>query len=224
MIKKTRIRKPKHTIEQIRKVFEKEGCKLLEKEYKSNKQPLKYKCKCGKIRVVIYNNFSRGTRCRLCYLKNNSEKWAESRKKTDLVLVLREQHFSISEVADILGVPYEEFYRPVSLGLLPPPTRKIPGKVKPLYSSDDIEKIRDLIHIEVRKKQKRMNGLLNKKPTDNIKFSFPSRKTERLIKEMEAKEAEQKAKMKILFDEKKKRLAKAKEERLARKMENKAIF
>jgi predicted transcriptional regulator len=213
----SRIRRPKHTIEQIRKAFEKEGYKLLEKEYKSNKQLLKYKCKCGKIRVIIYNNFSRGIRCKLCYLKRNSEQWAKSRKRTELALVLREQHYSIPEVADILGVPYEDFYKPVSLGLLPSPTRKIPGRIKPLYNSDDIEKIRDLIHIEVRKKQKRINGLLNKKPSDNLRFSFPSKKTERLIKEMEAKEANQKAKMKILFDAKKKRLVKAKEERLARK-------
>jgi len=209
MIKKTRIRKPKYTIEQIKKAFEKVGCKLLEKTYTSSQQLLKYKCKCGAVRVACYNNFSRYPSCKLCYLKRHAQKWAENRKKADLVLVLREQHFSIQEVADILGVPYGEFYRPVALGLLPAPTHKMPGRSKLFYNENDVEKIRDLIYIEVKSQKskiKKLGKYLNLQKTQKDKMiELFGKKEEKALLKFQAKEAEQKVKMKILFEAKKAR-------------------
>jgi len=53
----------KYTIEELRNIYKKAGCELLETKYKDNKTPMKFKCLCGKEGKITYNKFSIGQRC-----------------------------------------------------------------------------------------------------------------------------------------------------------------
>lgn len=54
--------------------FIENSCLLLETEYKNNRTPLKYICKCGAESKITYSNFVKGKRCQKCKAKTNSEK------------------------------------------------------------------------------------------------------------------------------------------------------
>jgi hypothetical protein len=56
----------KYSIDFVRCYFEKEGYKLLEKEYKSNSQRLACVCPQGHERRMTFWNFQKGHRCRTC--------------------------------------------------------------------------------------------------------------------------------------------------------------
>ena len=137
---KKRYRRPKLTLEKIRQEFEKEGLTLLEKEYRGTKQMLKYRCKCKKTRYICYNNFYRGTRCKLCYLQQFAN--PERDQKYILKIQTRELHFTVTDAARIIGVNYDEFRNAILDGLLPAPTHRIPGSIKFHFNEADIEKTR----------------------------------------------------------------------------------
>lgn len=53
--------------EEVKGIFEKQGCTLLETEYINNRQLMKYKCVCGNDEAFIrLTDFLRGTRCKVC--------------------------------------------------------------------------------------------------------------------------------------------------------------
>lgn len=54
--------------------FTKAGCELLEKEYKTSKTKMKYKCSCGNISLVNFHNFKHGNRCYKCKFNRMSDK------------------------------------------------------------------------------------------------------------------------------------------------------
>lgn len=56
----------KLTIEFVKKEFKKQGCQLLETEYKNSGELMKYLCKCGNESRIIWDSFKTGRRCRQC--------------------------------------------------------------------------------------------------------------------------------------------------------------
>ncbi len=54
--------------------FAKQGCKLLEKEYKNARTKMKYICSCGSESFIVFDSFKRGNRCRSCGNRKNSAK------------------------------------------------------------------------------------------------------------------------------------------------------
>jgi hypothetical protein len=54
------------TLEEVKKIFTKEGCELLSTEYKNQKTKLRYKCNCGNEDEIDLVHFQRGQRCRFC--------------------------------------------------------------------------------------------------------------------------------------------------------------
>ena len=65
------------------KEFENGGCCLLE-DYRDSTTPMKYRCECGGISRISWNNFKRGKRCRQCAIikisgKNNYQ-WVQDRE------------------------------------------------------------------------------------------------------------------------------------------------
>jgi hypothetical protein len=56
----------KHTFEYVKNYFEAQGCELLEEEYINAHIQLKYKCKCGNISKIKFNNFQQGQKCIEC--------------------------------------------------------------------------------------------------------------------------------------------------------------
>ncbi len=81
---------PKNTLlfEDVKKYFEKQGCKLLENKYKNNRTKMKYLCSCGNRAEINYDNFKRGQRCKNCGIKKqsgeNSSLWNLNRKNVEL--------------------------------------------------------------------------------------------------------------------------------------------
>jgi hypothetical protein len=57
----------KFSLEQVTKIFEENGCKLLSDSYINSQQVLDYICKCGRKSKIRYTNFRKGKRCRQCY-------------------------------------------------------------------------------------------------------------------------------------------------------------
>lgn len=69
------------TYEEVRKVFEDNGCVLLSTEYKRSKDKLRYICTCGNESEITFDKFKSGQRCRNC--RNESiRKASEDRKHT----------------------------------------------------------------------------------------------------------------------------------------------
>jgi len=56
----------KLTYECVKEYFNDHGCELLEKEYKNCKTKMKYKCNCGDISEINFDNFKQGRRCKKC--------------------------------------------------------------------------------------------------------------------------------------------------------------
>ena len=50
------INSKKLTFEYVKNYFTEQQCELLETEYKNNNTKMKYKCKCGNISNIIFNN------------------------------------------------------------------------------------------------------------------------------------------------------------------------
>lgn len=140
MSKTPRVRRPKHTHEYIKKEFAKFGYTLQTKTYVGSKQPLRVVCKNGHISTVCWNNFSRGNRCKKCFMESCARK-NQGRLKP---LVLKQKHYTVSEAARILGVRYEDLRNHIIQGLLPGPKHVI-GKVKKHYRMEDIKEIENLI-------------------------------------------------------------------------------
>lgn len=67
-------KRTKYSIEYVRKVFEKGGCKLLTSEYKNNKQKMQYECECGMVSEISLSKFLAGQRCLKCKSRKISEK------------------------------------------------------------------------------------------------------------------------------------------------------
>lgn len=64
--------KTRHNIEDVKKLFEDNGCTLLETKYVSNNTKMRYICVCGKESEIVYTNFRRGQRCSDCGIKKKS--------------------------------------------------------------------------------------------------------------------------------------------------------
>jgi len=58
----------KHTFKEVKQYFKDHGCELLEKEYKDNRTPMKYRCSCGNpdICKITFYRFKVGQRCQKC--------------------------------------------------------------------------------------------------------------------------------------------------------------
>lgn len=58
----------------VKKQFEKEGCKLISREYINARTPLDYICSCGERSMIRYDNFRQGKRCNVCRYRKIAEK------------------------------------------------------------------------------------------------------------------------------------------------------
>lgn len=66
----------KYTIDYVREFFKKHDCELLSTEYINSKTPLQFRCQCGNIGRINFNNFHRPSRhkcCRECWKKTFSK-------------------------------------------------------------------------------------------------------------------------------------------------------
>lgn len=78
-------RSKKYTIEEVRQIFSKNGCKLLDDTYADSATPVKYQCSCGSVSMIALNNFNHGSRCKKCGFKktigSNNHRWIADRAK-----------------------------------------------------------------------------------------------------------------------------------------------
>lgn len=50
----------------IEKIFEEQGCELLEHVYKNARTKMRYRCVCGRVSSICFDSFKNGNRCRKC--------------------------------------------------------------------------------------------------------------------------------------------------------------
>lgn len=65
----------RYTIEKISQIFNKEGCKLISKEYTNVFQRLEFECSCGNISEISLQCFMRGDRCGCKRPVGSQHKW-----------------------------------------------------------------------------------------------------------------------------------------------------
>lgn len=53
----------KNSIDQVKNFFYKNECELLENNYVNSYVKMKYRCLCGNISYINFNNFKSGKRC-----------------------------------------------------------------------------------------------------------------------------------------------------------------
>lgn len=63
----------KLTLEYVKQYFQEQGCEFLEKEYKNSRTKIKYRCICGNISEIKFNNFKTGYRCKKCGIGKRTE-------------------------------------------------------------------------------------------------------------------------------------------------------
>jgi len=63
----------KLTYDYVKKIFEKENCILLSKEYKNARTHLDYICSCGNKTKIVFYSFRRGHKCKKCGIKKRSK-------------------------------------------------------------------------------------------------------------------------------------------------------
>ena len=66
-----------YTIDQLKELFVKHNCILLENEYKNNKVSMHYICKCGKLSKVCLSAFLLGKRCMQCGIEKHKKPLAK---------------------------------------------------------------------------------------------------------------------------------------------------
>lgn len=64
----------KYTIDEVRKVFEDAGCKLLSTEYIGVNSKLKYECHCDREAEISFAKFKNGRRCMKCAIDTRANK------------------------------------------------------------------------------------------------------------------------------------------------------
>ena len=78
-------RKKKYTLDELKAFYREHGCELLESEYLSNKQKLRFICRCGKEHIKQLNEFKKQPRCWDCYMESrsgeNHHAWVEDREE-----------------------------------------------------------------------------------------------------------------------------------------------
>lgn len=75
--------KRKWTMDDVKKTLQSNGCELLEEEYNTSNDKIKYKCKCGRISQTTFKNYVKGNGiCKSCSMKENIEKkWTNENVK-----------------------------------------------------------------------------------------------------------------------------------------------
>lgn len=93
-----------YTYEEVKEIFQKEGCKLLEYEYKDTRTQMNYQCVCGSNRYKIrLHDFLRGVRCKRCAN-------TESRSFDEIQALFKERGHTLLETEN-MGSRYPHAYQ-----------------------------------------------------------------------------------------------------------------
>lgn len=63
----------RYDLDYVKELFIKDGCVLLEEEYKHIKHPMRYICKCGNQAKITLDGFNKGSRCKECGIKKQTK-------------------------------------------------------------------------------------------------------------------------------------------------------
>jgi len=93
----------KYSIKEVRRIFKKECCELLEREYRDQNSLMNYICVCGFLSRITLNSFVKGHRCKKCGYR----KVSESRKYSieDVRIIFNK------ESCELLSKRYEYSYK-----------------------------------------------------------------------------------------------------------------
>lgn len=83
----------KLSIEEVREVFKINGLELLSDNYISCRDPLDYKCSCGRVAKMALNNVRKGKKCKACGIEKR--RGAKRLKEKDVFFYIKSRGFSI---------------------------------------------------------------------------------------------------------------------------------
>jgi hypothetical protein len=94
---KCAIEQRRHTIDFVREIFEKRGCRLLSAEYHRSDQKLDYLCPQGSVASICFASFQRGRNaCKCCTKRGPSHwMWIHDRQEVKKRKTFRERHRSM---------------------------------------------------------------------------------------------------------------------------------
>jgi len=117
---------------EVAQIFKDYNCELLETEYKSVNTPMRYKCRCGEISSIRYNDFVRGIRCKNCYLSRFRLELAGVVAKDFTIIdhceILKHYHSNIVKYLSDHGVEYVTGYTTVLQRITENCKRKYPDQ------------------------------------------------------------------------------------------------
>ncbi len=67
-------KRKKYRLREVKEYFKSKDCELLEEKYINTITKMKYRCSCGNISYITFNNFKNGNKCILCSRKRIGEK------------------------------------------------------------------------------------------------------------------------------------------------------
>jgi hypothetical protein len=122
----------KLTFEFVREYFLEQGCILLETDYINARKKMKYKCTCGNISNITWDNFQQGSRCNKCFNKTELKVYTyllEIYKKIDTEIVFswclkKRFDFVISDLNLIIELDGCQHFQQVSNWSSPEETRQ----------------------------------------------------------------------------------------------------
>lgn len=86
------------TQEDIISTYQKRGCELLD-TYINSATPMRYRCSCGTIAMMSWNNFRKGKKCRQCGINRRSGEhhyeWREDREAAHLEYIFRQRCYKL---------------------------------------------------------------------------------------------------------------------------------
>ncbi|EJQ18406.1 hypothetical protein IE5_04275 [Bacillus cereus BAG3X2-2] len=92
--------KRKYSVEDVKRALIRNGCELLDMgtSYRNAKEPIHYRCKCGKVCKTNFQNYKRGSGlCKSCIIKQRPLKWtyeeiSKEFERKGCILLSREIH------------------------------------------------------------------------------------------------------------------------------------
>lgn len=63
----------KYSLDQVKEIFENNGCEFLDEKYVNNQHRHNYKCECGETKIITLTGFMYGQRCKQCGIKKRSQ-------------------------------------------------------------------------------------------------------------------------------------------------------
>lgn len=101
---KNRSEKRRHDYDYVYNYFKDNNCELLEKEYINAITKMKYRCQCGNISFIKFNQFQQGVRCNICSESHGERKITNYLIKNNIIF---KKEYKFKDCKHIHSLPFD---------------------------------------------------------------------------------------------------------------------